>query len=173
MYITKHAGESCLSLIVTLKRALQRVEFLPLPSDEPNHDATIQRRDNDLLEYASSIIAKLRTELEFERREHGKTAEEANIRIEELEAKVAVREAELETCINAPPQRTDDDDDNTRRPPSRNIPKKAHFHPKTISDEECLRVLESNSARNKSLEMEIYDILAKVSRWHLVATNIG
>jgi len=143
---------------------LQRVELIPLSSDEPNHDA--KRHDNDLLEYASSIIAKLRAELDFERSEHGRTAEEANVRIDELEAKVAVREAELETCINAPPRRTDDDD--TRCSPSRNIPKKAHLRPKTISDEECLRVLESNSARNKSLEMEIHDILAKVSRRHLL-----
>lgn len=145
MYITKHA------------------ELIPLPSDEPNHEA--KRHENDLLEYASSIIAKLRAELDFERREHGRTAEEANVRIDELEAKVAVREAELETCINAPPRRIDHDD--TRCSPSRDIPKKAHLRPRTISDEECLRVLESSSARNKSLEMEIHDILVKLEKARL------
>ena len=169
MYITKHAGRSA-SLVVTPKRVLHRIETLPLTSDEHNHKASM-KRDNDLLEYASSIIARLRTELEFERHEHRKTAEEANIRIDELEAKVAVRELELESCINTPPQRTNDDE--TSCPPSRNLSKKIHLRPKTISDNECLRVLQSNSARNKSLEMEIHNILAKVSFQIFFVTNMG
>ncbi|KAL4064520.1 hypothetical protein J3A83DRAFT_4376741 [Scleroderma citrinum] len=146
MHITKHA------------------ELHPLAFDRRNLDATIKRHDSDLLEYASSVIARLRTELVFERHQHCRTAEEANTRIEELEAKIAVREAELETCINASPQRTDHDNNCVN---SRNIPKKAHLRPKPISDEECLRVLESNSARNKSLEMEIHDILAKLENARL------
>ncbi|KAI6033350.1 hypothetical protein EDC04DRAFT_3142335 [Pisolithus marmoratus] len=41
---------------------------------------------------------------EFERREHWETVEEANHRIEELEAQVAIREMELETRIRLPSQ---------------------------------------------------------------------
>ncbi|KAI6154868.1 hypothetical protein BKA82DRAFT_4347944 [Pisolithus tinctorius] len=58
---------------------------------------------NDDLAYASATIARLWTELEFERCEHRKTVEGANHRIEgpeELEAQVAIRETELETYTN-------------------------------------------------------------------------
>ncbi|KAI6043860.1 hypothetical protein EDC04DRAFT_2890565 [Pisolithus marmoratus] len=60
-------------------------------------ESTTKSPSDDLLAYASAIIARLRSELEFERREHRKTVEEANHRIEELEAQVAIRETELET----------------------------------------------------------------------------
>ncbi|KAG6329795.1 hypothetical protein ID866_9294 [Astraeus odoratus] len=141
---------------------------------EPDHAATNKRLHHDLLAYASSIIARLRCELEFERHEHHRTAEEANMRIDELEAKVAVREAELETWTSLSPQRVDPNanrESGCLSPQKTSIAKR--FRPKPISDEECLRVLESNSARNKSLEMEIHDILAKLEKVRIAATSSG
>ncbi|KIO09303.1 hypothetical protein M404DRAFT_310533 [Pisolithus tinctorius Marx 270] len=72
-------------------------------------ESTAKNANEDLLAYASAIIARLRSELEFERREHRNTVEEANHRIEELEAQVAVRETELETRIRLPSQRVFED----------------------------------------------------------------
>lgn len=120
---------------------------------------------NDLLAYATSIIARLRTELDFERQSHGRTVEEANLRIEELEAKVAVREAELENCITSPEdhecQPGEPRDVSTYAPKNRKPDKKLP-EPKPLSDEECLRFLESNNARNRSLEIEIRHIVERV-----------
>ncbi|KAF8127049.1 hypothetical protein EV363DRAFT_1452709 [Boletus edulis] len=114
--------------------------------------------NNDLLAFATSIIARLRTELECERQCHSKTVEVANLRIEELEAKIAVREAELEKCVTSPsdhdhhPGELQNVSTHALEKPKqgKNLPK-----PKPISDEECLRFLESNSARNRALEIEI------------------
>ena len=124
-----------------------------------------KNHNNDLLAYATSIIARLRMELDLERQSHGRTVEEANLCIEELEAKVAVRDAELENCITSP-------GDHEHQPEE---PRNAVTHafekrklgnrlpePKTLSDEECLRFLESNSARNRSLEIEIRHIAERV-----------
>ncbi|KAF8841820.1 hypothetical protein BDN67DRAFT_949041 [Paxillus ammoniavirescens] len=117
--------------------------------------------NDDLLTYATSIVARLRTELEFERQCHNKTAEEANFRIEELEAQVAVREAELEACLNFHNHKQDLDTD---APPSfgKWKPCRKFTQPEPISDEECLRFLESNNARNRSLELEIRHIAERL-----------
>lgn len=122
--------------------------------------------NSDLLAYATSIIARLRTELDLERQSHSRTVEEANLRIEELEAKVAVREAELEGCITSHGDREHQpgEPENVsthafeKRKHGERLPK-----PKPLSDEECLRFLESNNARNRSLELEIRHIAEKVS----------
>lgn len=127
--------------------------------------------NSDLLAYATSIIARLRTELDFERQSHIRTVEEANLRIEELEAKVAVREAELESCV------TSHRDQEHRPGESENAATHAFEKrklgerlpwPKPLSDEECLRFLESNNARNRSLEIEIRHIAEKASilKWY-------
>lgn len=127
---------------------------------------TKDEHNNDLLAYATSIIARLRMELDCERQSHSRTVEEANLRIEELEAKVAVREAELENCITSPGDR----EHQPAEPP--NVPTHAFEkrtlgkrfpEPKPLSDEECLRFLEGNSARNRSLEIEIRHIAERVS----------
>ncbi|KAI6024654.1 hypothetical protein BKA83DRAFT_214604 [Pisolithus microcarpus] len=125
---------------------------------------------DDLLAYASAIIARLRSELEFERREHRKTIEEANLHIEELEAQVAIRETELEACIRLPGQRVFEGDTGSRLP-VRKIPTKVRLCPKTLSDQECLHVLESNSVRNRSMETEIRGILAKLEEARLAAPS--
>ncbi|KAI5982522.1 hypothetical protein EDC04DRAFT_2592733, partial [Pisolithus marmoratus] len=123
---------------------------------------TTKSPSGDLLAYASAIIARLWSELEFERRKHQKTVEEANHRIEELEAQVAIREMELETCIRLPGQGVPEGDTDSRLL-ARKIPTKVRLCAKPLSDEDCLHVLESNSARNRSMETEICGILVKVS----------
>ncbi|KAG6374509.1 hypothetical protein JVT61DRAFT_4553 [Boletus reticuloceps] len=103
--------------------------------------------NNDLLAFATSIIARLRMELERERQCHSKTVDVANLRIEELEAKIAVREAELEKCVTSPsdhehhPGELQNVSTHAFEKPKqgKKLPK-----PKPISDEECLRFLESN-----------------------------
>lgn len=105
-------------------------------------------------------------ELDLERQSHSRTVEEANLRIEELEAKVAVREAELESCITSHGDREHQPGEPEhlsshaleKRKLGERLPK-----PKPLSDEECLRFLESNNARNRSLEVEIRHIADKVS----------
>ncbi|KIO09182.1 hypothetical protein M404DRAFT_308389 [Pisolithus tinctorius Marx 270] len=133
-------------------------------------ESTAKSPNDDLLVYASAIITRLRSELEFERREHRNTVEEANHRIEELEAQVAVRETELETRIRLPSQRVFEGDTGSRLP-VRKIPTNVRLCPKTLSHEECFRVLESNSARNRSMETEIRGILAKLEEARLAAPS--
>ncbi|KAI6033335.1 hypothetical protein EDC04DRAFT_2215707 [Pisolithus marmoratus] len=87
---------------------------------------------------------------EFERREHWETIEEANHRIEELEVQIAIRETELETSIRLPSQGVPEGDTGSRLP-ARKIPTKVRLCAKPISGEDCLRVLESNRARNRSV----------------------
>ncbi|KIO09306.1 hypothetical protein M404DRAFT_996899 [Pisolithus tinctorius Marx 270] len=92
---------------------------------------------NDDLAYASATIARLWTELEFERCEHRKTVEGANHRIEgpeELEAQVAIRETELETCIrlSSQSQKVFEGDTGIRLL-VRKIPTKARLCPKTLA----------------------------------------
>lgn len=105
-------------------------------------------------------------ELDFERQSHSRTVEEANLRIEELEAKVAVREAELESCITSPGDReyqpAEPPNAHTDALEKRKLGKRLP-EPKPLSDEECLRFLEGNSVRNRSLEIEIRHIAERVS----------
>ncbi|KAI6043856.1 hypothetical protein EDC04DRAFT_538101 [Pisolithus marmoratus] len=104
---------------------------------------------------------------EFERCEHQKTVEEANHRIEELEAQVVIRETELETRIHLPSRGTPEGDTGSRLPAR---PTKVRLCAKPLS-EDCLRVLESHSARNRSMEMEIRDILVKLEEARLAAPS--
>ncbi|KAI6014297.1 hypothetical protein EDC04DRAFT_3145146 [Pisolithus marmoratus] len=133
-------------------------------------ESTTKSPNDDVLAYASAIIARLRSELEFERREHRKTVDEANHRIEELEAQVAIRETELETCIRLPSQGVPEGDTGSRLL-ARKIPTKVRLRAQSLSDEDCLRVLESNSARNRSMETEIRGILVKLEEARLAAPS--
>ncbi|KAH7884515.1 hypothetical protein F5I97DRAFT_1830966 [Phlebopus sp. FC_14] len=116
---------------------------------------------DDLPAYAASIISRLRAEIDFERQGHFKTVEEANLRIEELEAKVTVREAELEACVNSPSHLSEHNVTAIRTSGTR-MPARKISRPKPISDEECLRFLESNNTRNRSLEAEIRSIAQRL-----------
>ena len=147
------------------QRGNLNVEFAEqVAADAIDGGATMNDYHNDLLAYATSIIARLRTELDFERQSNSKTVEEANLRIEELEAKVAVREAELQNCIAASgdlEHQSEEPLDASQVAKMRDVSKKLP-KPQPLSDEECLRFLESNNARNRSLEVEIRRIAEKV-----------
>ncbi|KAI5981436.1 hypothetical protein EDC04DRAFT_1982967 [Pisolithus marmoratus] len=105
---------------------------------------------------------------EFERCEHRKTVEEANHRVAELEAQVVIRETELEPCIRLPSQGTPEGDTGSRLPAR---PTKVRLCAKSLSDEDCLRVPESNSARNRPMETEIRDRLVKLEGARLAAPS--
>ncbi|KAG9314843.1 hypothetical protein JVU11DRAFT_3939 [Chiua virens] len=130
--------------------------------------------NDELLAYATSIIARLRTELYFERQSHSRSVEEANLRIEELEAKVAVREAELEMCIISPgghEQQPHGLQNVTARAFEKRKLDSRILEAKPLSDEECLRFLESNNARNRSLEIEIRQIAEKLEKVRTVTST--
>lgn len=112
-----------------------------------------------MLEYGASVITRLRTELDYERKAHRMAVEEANFRICELDAQVAVREAMLEERIRYHPKRETSVLDCLRQPQNSDS---AIPPPKPMTDEDCLRVLADNNARNKSLEIEIGTLARKV-----------
>lgn len=108
------------------------------------------------MEYGVSVITRLRNELDHERKAHCKVVEEANLRISELEAKVAARDVVLEASIRHHQQRDMSPLDRSRIPESEIPP------PKPMTDEDCLRVLAGSNTRNKSLEIEIRSLARKV-----------
>ncbi|KAG2140094.1 hypothetical protein DEU56DRAFT_292957 [Suillus clintonianus] len=127
-----------------------------LPENHFKSSDTGCRHSEDIMEYGASVITRLRTELDHERKAHCKAVEEANLRISELEAKVAVREAELETSIRNQQKRELDRLCQPRNPESEIPP------PKPMTDEDCLRVLADSNTRNKSLEIEIRSLARKL-----------
>lgn len=116
------------------------------------------RDSEDVLEYSVSIITRLRNELDHERKAHCKVVEEANLRISELEAKVAAREVVLEASIRHH-QKGDMSPLDRSRTSESEIPP-----PKPMTDEDCLRVLAGSNTRNKSLEIEIRSLARKLER---------
>lgn len=142
------------SLISTLNPEIHPDEFPEIKFKSSN------RTDSeDILDYGASVITRLRTDLDHERKAHCKAVGEANFRISELEAQVATREAMLEASIPHHPKREKSPLDCSRQPRNSDseIPP-----PKPMTDDECLRVLADNSARNKSLEIEIQSLTRKV-----------
>lgn len=115
------------------------------------------------MEYGASVITRLRTELDHERKANCKVVEEANFRISELEAKVAAREAVLEASIQHHQRR-----DNIKSPLDRShqaqTPESEIPPPKPMTDEDCLRALADSNTRNKSLEIEIRSLARKLER---------
>ncbi|KAJ8589011.1 hypothetical protein M405DRAFT_818773 [Rhizopogon salebrosus TDB-379] len=126
---------------------------------ESNFKSSGRTDSEDVLEYGASVINRLRTELAHERKAHCKAVEQANLRISELEAQVATREAMLEASIQHHPKMEKSPLDRSPEPRNSNsdIPP-----PKPMSDEECLRVLADNNVRNKSLEIEIRTLARKL-----------
>lgn len=116
------------------------------------------RDSEDVLEYGVSIMTRLRNELDLERKAHCKVVEEANLRISELEAKVAAREVVLEASIRHHQKRDVSPLDCFRTSESEIPP------PKPLTDEDCLRVLAGSNTRNKSLEIEIRSLARKLER---------
>lgn len=131
-----------------------------LPENHFKLSDTSCRNSEDVLEYGVSVIARLRTELDHERKAHRKVVEEANLRISELEAKVAAREAVLEASIRHHQKRDKSPLDRSRQ--ARRTPESEISPPKPMSDEDCLRVLADSNTRNKSLEIEIRSLARKL-----------
>lgn len=129
-----------------------------LPENHFRLSDTSCRNSEDVLQYGVSVITRLRTELDYERKAHRKVVEEANLRISELEAKVAAREVVLETSIRHY-QRIDKSTPDRSRTPESEIPPS-----KPMTDEDCLRVLADSNTRNKSLEIEIQSLARKLER---------
>ncbi len=112
----------------------------PLP-DAPSPDHTMI--------YASALVESLTTERDTERRAHKRTKEVAKNTITILEARLALREAELEDFLGQPPE---------------DLPNLGRVEePKEMSDEEAHRILELNVARQRRIEMETRALHAKVS----------
>ncbi|KAG1905281.1 uncharacterized protein F5891DRAFT_1183223 [Suillus fuscotomentosus] len=134
------------------KHPYQLTENYSKPSDTSCRDSEV------LLEYGVSLINRLRVELDHERKAHCKVVEEANLRICELEAKVAAREVVLEASIRHHQERDKSPPDRSRTPESPIPPSKP------MTDEDCLRVLADSNTRNKSLEIEIRSLAQKLER---------
>lgn len=134
-----------------------------LPENHFKPGDTSCRDSEDILEYGASVITRLRTELDHERKAHCKVVEEANHRISELEAKVAAREVVLEASIRHHQKR-----DNIRSPldhsPQARTPESEMPPPEPMTDEDCLRALVDSNTRNKSLEIEIRSLARKLER---------
>ncbi|KAG1750150.1 hypothetical protein EDB19DRAFT_1904396 [Suillus lakei] len=132
-----------------------------LPENHFKPSDTSCRDSEDILEYDASVITRLRTELDHERKAHCKAVEEANLRISELEAKVAAREVLLEASIRNHQKRDKSPLDRSRQP--RNLESEIP-PPKPMTDEDCLRVLADSNTRNKTLEIEIRSLARKLER---------
>lgn len=129
-----------------------------LPENHFKPSDTNCRDSEDILEYSVSVITRLRTELDHERKAHCKVVEEANLRISELEAKVAAREVVLEASVRHHQKRDKSPLHRSRAPESEISP------PKPMTDEDCLRALADSNTRNKSLEIEIRSLAQKLER---------
>ncbi|KAG1870603.1 hypothetical protein DFJ58DRAFT_19156 [Suillus subalutaceus] len=129
-----------------------------LPENRFKPSDTSCRDSEDILEYGVSVITRLRTELDHERKAHCKVVEEANLRISELEAKVAAREVVLEASIRHHKMGDKSPLDRSRAPESEILPQKP------MTDEDCLRALADSNTRNKSLEIEIRSLAQKLER---------
>lgn len=130
--------------------------FCPFTLDPTTiHQETEQNTkesDEDLLGYASAMIASLRLERDAERKAHNETRRRTASRISALEAQLACREAELESCVA-----------HTNDHPSMNELRyiDAPENP-TMTHDEVIRVLDMTSAKNKTLEMELKILVKRV-----------
>ncbi|KAG1887289.1 hypothetical protein F4604DRAFT_1240756 [Suillus subluteus] len=159
MDITEHLRLSIHSIASQTSRLnAEKLHPDQLPENRFKPSDTSCRDSEDILEYGVSVITRLRTELDHERKAYCKVVEEANLRISELEAKVAAREVVLEASIRH--HKTGDKSplDRSRAPESEILP------PKPMTDEDCLRALADSNTRNKSLEIEIRSLAQKLER---------
>ncbi|KAH7911086.1 hypothetical protein BJ138DRAFT_32881 [Hygrophoropsis aurantiaca] len=137
-----------------------------VPDIAPNRHGEAQELDVQQTAYASSMITRLRMELDNERKAHKKTLEDANLRIDELEVQVAIRESELETYVQNSSHSQGHGIfplDQSRKPQKSTN----HISPaQKMSDEECFKILEKAEARNKSLEVEVLLLSQQLERAH-------
>ena len=114
----------------------------PLGNQAPHKGSS--ESDERLLLYAAAMVASLRSERDSERRAHEQTRHDAESRIALLEAQLARREAQLETCIIAHSAEC-------IRLPQR----PAQSEVKPMQQNEATQVLELTSTVNRSLEAEV------------------
>jgi hypothetical protein len=103
------------------------------------------------MSYASAMIAALRLERDAERTSHNRTRQQADSRIANLEAQLAIREAELEACVvhtgitiqkaNAP-----------QSFPPQTV--RTRYGAAFLAEEKIIRDLELDSARSKPFESD-------------------
>lgn len=104
--------------------------------------------------YAASVIASLTAERDTERRAHERTATVAKNTIAVLEAQLALREAELESCLGHVPSLEEEEEEEGEE--------EEEEEPGGMSDGEALRVLELSALRRRRIEMETRDLSAKL-----------
>jgi hypothetical protein len=106
---------------------------------EPSRIAAIPPNpDPSISDFTAQLVNTLRAQLATERASH----EQAKLRIAELEAKVARREAEIERLLMSHPG--------------------SHSQQAPLQGEAVIDVLDANVRRNRMLEAEIKELSAKV-----------
>jgi hypothetical protein len=130
--------------------------------------------DDQLLPYASFILATLRLERDNERKAHAQTREFAENRILALEARLSWREVELERCIaGGHPHDVDEHSGKGGegdRTPRRRTSSLAAASPipspvdplEEMGKEEAISMLDATVARNKVLEGEVKMLFRRV-----------
>ena len=144
---------------------------------EPRPRSPFVEPPHNVDDYAKLIVQNLRTELEQERQAHTLDRENSEKEILSLRAKLARREAELESCIyhtgadrnfwheipdEKPPSRATSStrrvkDTQASRDSSRRIPASS------LTRDEMAQILGIAGARNRSLEGDIYGLSESVS----------
>lgn len=100
--------------------------------------------------FSRAIIESSRKELELERASHRQTRMSARLRIMELEARVARRDAELEACVVHDHILGSTSED-------------AHRELTPLTQSGAIQALEATAARNRSLEREVQGLMSRVS----------
>lgn len=118
--------------------------------------------------YIQSVVTSLNAALHAERRMHAATRQRTEEQILSLQAKLARREAELETCVTHM-------DHNISMPELTKMPQwtgQGSLTPTThnknasapsFTPQEAIDVLEITNRKNKQLEMEVKNLLDRVS----------
>jgi hypothetical protein len=117
--------------------------------------------------YAAAIIASLRAGCDIERKAHEYTRQQAGLRIIELEAQLARRDAELEACITNADNLLRHGLDQGRKSRCLDIGGPANIGPITnnyLSEEDAIQVINATSAKNKALELEVQALFNTVRR---------
>ncbi|KAL6297924.1 hypothetical protein BKA93DRAFT_754537 [Sparassis latifolia] len=115
--------------------------------------------------YASAVVASLQLELDAERRAHVQTRDQAESDLISLNAQLARREAELETCIVHPCH-----DQPTAGPSSLRLTTQMSTEDKLppavamFTREEAIKVLEITAAKNHALEIEVKELVETLEK---------
>ena len=124
------------------------------------------RDSNDqYMAYATAVIASLRAERDLERNAHERTRQQAEHRITELEARLARRDAELEACVahtNDFLSQGTSHDCLTYRSQDGEAGKQNRSDNPHLLREDAIQVMETTSAKNKVLELEIRSLFKRV-----------